>query len=122
MKGNEGQLRQPYRGGQEDRLGALGFAGNALVLWDAQYFDDAIAQLRATGREIADEALRRLSPLQHEHIEVLGRFPFTLPQDLTAGARERLRELGQAAWRTLLFHCCREARVHRSSDRPGGAA
>ena len=97
MKGNEGQLRQPYRGGQEDQLGALGFALNALVLWNAQYLDDAIAQLRATGREIADEDLRRLSPLQHEHIKVLGRFPFTLPQDLTGGARRQLRELGQAA-------------------------
>ena len=34
--GNEGQLRQPYREGQEDQLGALGFALNALVLWNAQ--------------------------------------------------------------------------------------
>jgi TnpA family transposase len=43
--GNQGQLRQPYRDGQEDQLGALGFALNALVLWNAQYLDDAIAQL-----------------------------------------------------------------------------
>jgi TnpA family transposase len=95
--GNEGQLRQPYREGQEDQLGALGFALNALVLWNAQYLDDAIAQLRATGHEITDEDLRRLSPLQHEHIKMLGHFPFTLPQDLTAGARRQLRQLGQAA-------------------------
>jgi hypothetical protein len=67
--GNEGQLRQPYR----DQLGALGFALNALVLWNAQYLDDAIAQLRATGHQITDEDLRRLSPLQHEHIKMLGR-------------------------------------------------
>ena len=33
--GNEGQLRQPYRDGQEDQLGALGFALNSLVLWNA---------------------------------------------------------------------------------------
>jgi len=52
--GNEGHLRQPYRDAQEDQLGALGFALNALVLWNAQYMNDAIEQLHATGHEILD--------------------------------------------------------------------
>ena len=55
VKGIEGQLRQPYGEGQEDQLGALGFALNALVLWNAQYLDDAVAWLCATGHEITDE-------------------------------------------------------------------
>ena len=76
---------------------ALSLALNALVLWNAQYLDDAITQLRATGHEITDEDLRRLSPLLHEHIKMLGHFPFTLPHDLAAGARRQLRELSQAA-------------------------
>ena len=88
---------QPYREGQDDQLGALGFALNALVVWNAQYMADAIAHLRATGHEIADEDLARLSPPQHEHIKMLGHFPFTLPDDLAAGRRRQLRELGQAA-------------------------
>ena len=92
-----GELRQPYREGQEDQLGALGFALNALVLWNAQYLNDAIAQLRAAGHQITDDDLQRLSPLQHEHIKMLGHFPFTLPHDLAAGARRPLRQLGQAA-------------------------
>jgi TnpA family transposase len=92
--GNQGELRQPYREGQEDQLGALGFALNALVLWNAQYMDDAIAYLRATGHEIADEDLERLSPLLHEHIKMLGNFPFTLPHELAAGQRRPLRGLG----------------------------
>jgi hypothetical protein len=83
--GNQGELRQPYREGQEDQLGALGFALNALVVWNAQYMDDAIAYLRATGHEIADEDLKRDSPLQHEHIKMLGNFPFTLPHEIAAG-------------------------------------
>jgi TnpA family transposase len=95
--GNEGQLRQPYREGQEDQLGALGFALNALVLWNAQYLDDAIAQLRAAGHQITDEDLQRLSPLQHAHIKILGHFPFTLPHELIDGRRRQLRELGRAA-------------------------
>ena len=72
-------MRKPYREGQEDQLGALGFVLNALVVWNAQYMDDAIAYLRATGHKIAEEDLERLSPLQHEHIEILGNFSFTLP-------------------------------------------
>jgi Tn3 transposase DDE domain len=83
--GNEGQLRQPYRDGQEDQLGALGFALNALVLWSAQYLDDAIAQLRATVHQITDEDLRRLSPLQHENIKMLGHFPSLCPTSSSMG-------------------------------------
>ncbi len=95
--GNQGELRQPYPEGQEDQLGALGFALNALVLWNAQHLDDAIAYLRATGHEITDEDLQRLSPLQSEHIKMLGNFPFRLPDDLAAGQRRQLRGLGESA-------------------------
>ena len=95
--GNQGQLRQPYRDGQEDQLGALGFALNALVLWNAQYLNDAIAQLRPTGHQITDEDLQRLSPLQHEHIKMLGHFPFALPHELADGQHRQLRQLNEAA-------------------------
>jgi hypothetical protein len=95
--GNQGELRQPYREGQEDQLGALGFALNALVVWNAQYIDDAIAYLRATGHEITEGDLNRLSPLQYEHFKMLGNFPFTLPQELVAGQRRQLRGPGDRA-------------------------
>jgi Tn3 transposase DDE domain-containing protein len=51
----------------------------------------------ATGHQITDEDLERLSPLQHEHIKMLGNFPFTLPHELVDGQHRQLRELGQAA-------------------------
>ena len=89
--GNRGELRQPYREGQEDQLAALGFALNVLVLWNTQYMDDAVNHLRNTGHEISDEHLARLSPLQHEHVLMLGTFPFTLPHELAAGRRRQLR-------------------------------
>lgn len=89
--GNRGELRQPYREGQEDQLAALGFALNVLVLWNTQYMDDAVNHLRNSGREITDEHLARLSPLQHEHVLMLGTFPFTLPHELAAGRRRALR-------------------------------
>jgi hypothetical protein len=71
--GNRGELRQPYRQGQEDQLAALGLALNILVLWNTQYMDDAIGHVRRSGREISDEHLARLSSPQHEHILMLGR-------------------------------------------------
>ena len=80
-----------YREGQEDQLAALGFALNVLVLWNTQYMHDAIGHLRRSGREIRDEHPARLSPLQHEHILMLGTFPFTLPHELADGQRRRLR-------------------------------
>ena len=79
------------REGQEDQLAALGFALNVLVLWNTQYMDDAVGHLRRGGREISHEHLARLSPLQHEHILMLGTFPFTLPHELADGQRRRLR-------------------------------
>lgn len=89
--GNRGELRQPYREGQEDQLAALGFALNVLVLWNTQYMDDAVNHLRASGREINDEHLARLSPLQLDHVLMLGTFPFTLPHELAGGQRRALR-------------------------------
>jgi hypothetical protein len=89
--GNRGELRQPYRQGQEDQLSALGFALNVLVLWNTQYMDDAVTHLRTSGHEINDDHLARLSPLQHEHVLMLGTFPFTLPHELAPGQRRALR-------------------------------
>ncbi len=43
------------------------------------------------GRDILDEDLARLSPLQHEHTTMLGTFQFALPAELDAGQRRALR-------------------------------
>jgi hypothetical protein len=59
--------------------------------------DETLAQPRATGHQITDEEIERLSPLQHEHIKMLGNFPFILPHEFVARQRRLLREVGQAA-------------------------
>lgn len=89
--GNRGELRRPYRQGQEDQLAALGFALNVLSLWNTQYMDDGVEQLKREGAEPADEDLARLSPLVHERTKMLGTFHFALPDSLTAGGRRALR-------------------------------
>ncbi len=65
--GKRGELRQQYREGQEDQLGALGLVLNMIVLWNTSYMEAALNQLRADGFEVRDEDVARLSPLLHEH-------------------------------------------------------
>lgn len=62
-------------------LGALGLALNAVVLWNSPYLDRAAKQLAADGFPVTDDFLARLSPLQFEHINFLGRYAFFRPQE-----------------------------------------
>jgi len=71
--GKHGELRQHCREGQEDQLGALGLVLKMTVLWDTIYMEAALDQLRADGYTVKDEDVARLSPLLHEHINMLGR-------------------------------------------------
>jgi Tn3 transposase DDE domain-containing protein len=77
--GWRGQLRQRYREGQEDQLGALGLVLNGVVLWTTRYMDAALAHLRRTGYPVQEEDVARLSPLQFKHINFLGRYAFSAP-------------------------------------------
>lgn len=67
-------LHPPYREGQEDQLGALGLVVNAIVLWNTRYQNAALDQLRRDGHDAHDDDVRRLSPLGHDHINLLGRY------------------------------------------------
>ena len=61
--GKRGELRQRYREGQEDQLGALGLVVNVIVLWNTIYMDAVLNQLRAEGFDVRSEDVARLSPL-----------------------------------------------------------
>jgi TnpA family transposase len=93
--GKRGELRQRYRQGQEDQLGALGLIVNAIVLWNTIYMDAALKQLRKEGFPVRDEDVARLSPLGHEHINMLGRYAFTLPDLVARGELRPLRDPNQ---------------------------
>ncbi|MFJ3309557.1 Tn3 family transposase [Streptomyces sp. NPDC086549] len=77
--GQRGELRQHYRESMEDQLGALGLALNAVELWNSLYLDRAAKQLAADGFPVTDDLLARLSPLQFDHINFLGRNAFFRP-------------------------------------------
>ena len=90
--GQRGELRQRYREGQEDQLGALGLVVNAVVLWNTRYLDAALAQVRAAGVPVKPEDVERLSPLLLDHINVLGRYEFALKESVRQGHLRPLRE------------------------------
>ena len=75
--GQRGELRQHYREGMEDQLGALGLALNAVVLFNTLYIDAAVKHLAASGFPVTDDLVARLSPLQYDHINFLGSLAFT---------------------------------------------
>ena len=89
--GQRGELRQHYREGQEDQLGALGLVLNMIALWNTIYMESAINQLRKQGEQISDDDVMRLSPLLHEHINMLGRYSFLVPEAVANGELRPLR-------------------------------
>ena len=89
--GKRGELRQRYHEGQEDQLGALGLVVNIIVLWNTLYINAALQQLEQEGFEIQSEDIARLSPLVFEHINVLGRYAFSLPEAVSRGELRPLR-------------------------------
>ena len=95
--GKRGELRQRYREGQEDQLGALGIVVNLVVLWNTICMDAALDQLRAEGHEVLPEDIAHLSPLGFKHINMLGRYAFTLPEAVTRGEFRPLRNPATAA-------------------------
>jgi hypothetical protein len=85
-------IRQRYREGQEDQLGALGLVVNAVVLWNTRYLDVALMQARASGMVVKPEDVERLSPLLLDHVNVLGRYEFVLTKSVRQGKLRPLRD------------------------------
>lgn len=89
--GRRGELRQRYREGQEDQLGALGLVVNIIVLWNTLYMTAVLERLRQHRYPVQDEDLARLSPLIFDHINMLGRYSFAVPEEVARGELRPLR-------------------------------
>lgn len=92
LHGQRGELRQRYREGQEEQLGALGLVVQASVLWNTMYLEAALNQLRAAGMEGNPEDVVRLSPLIHKHMHFQGRYSFALAEAVARGDLRPLRD------------------------------
>ena len=81
--GRRGELRQPYREGQEEQLGALGLIVNTIVVYNTIYTQRAVDHIAATtSSEPRDEDIERLSPLGSDHTTLTGRYRVLLPAPL----------------------------------------
>jgi hypothetical protein len=61
------------------------------VLWNTRYMNAALEKLRAQGYPVLDEDVARLSPFVREHLNVVGKYSFLLP-DLGEGGFRELRD------------------------------
>jgi Tn3 transposase DDE domain len=62
-----------------------GLAVNVIVLWNTLYINAALEQLAREGHHVTPEDVARLSPLVFEHINLLGRYAFSVPEAVTRG-------------------------------------
>ena len=90
--GNKGELRQRYREGMENQLDALGLVVNAIVLWNTRYMEVALTELRQAGEPVLAEDVVRLTPPLYGHVNMLGKYDFTLPEEVARGQLRRLRD------------------------------
>ncbi len=92
--GKRGELYQRYREGQEDQLSALGLVVNIIVLWNTIYINinAVVEQLRREGKQVLDEDVARLSPLAYDHINMLGRYSFAIPDSVIRGELRPLHD------------------------------
>ena len=95
--GERGEIRSPLRQGQEEQLGYLGLALNAVVHWNDIYMQEAIGQLRADGMNVRPDDLAHPSPLIWRHLNALGRYDFSLPDTVLNGGLRPLRN-PNSAW------------------------
>ncbi len=65
---------------------------NVILLWNTIYMDAALNQLRAEGFDVRAEDAARLSPLGFDHINMLGRYAFILPDQIARGELRPLRD------------------------------
>ncbi|WP_142238909.1 Tn3 family transposase, partial [Bacillus cereus] len=86
MYGKKGILHQNYREGQEDQLGALGLVVNAIVVWNTRYMEAALDTIQENDVVIDKKDIQRLSPVGHEHINIVGRYSFHLPEEVENGS------------------------------------
>jgi hypothetical protein len=62
-----------------------------IVLWNTIYMQAALEQLRAAGFPVLESDVAHLNPHVHEHINMLGRYSFAVPESVTRGELRPLR-------------------------------
>ena len=75
-------------------MGALGLVLNIITLWNTIYIEAAVNQLREEGFPVFDEDVSRLSSFSDGHMNMLGRYSFSMPDEVKRGELRPLRKSG----------------------------
>ncbi len=93
MYAKKGELYKATREGQEDQLNALGLVSNAIVLWNTIYMEAALEAIQSAGYVVNENDKKRLSPLMHGHITIVGKYFFNIPQEVEEGKLRPLQPM-----------------------------
>ena len=63
-----------------------------VVYWNTLYMQAALEQLKSEGYPVLEADVERLSPLIHSHINMLGRYQFSVPDEVSKGMLRPLRD------------------------------
>jgi hypothetical protein len=88
----QAEIKNPLRQGQEEDLGVFGLVLNIITHWNAVYIQEVVRQLAKEGVAIDTADQAPLSPVMWRHINFLGRYDFSLPDDVAEGRLRQLRK------------------------------
>lgn len=89
--GERGEIKNPLRQGQEEDLGVFGLVLNIITHWNAVYIQEVVRQLAEEGVAVDPADQARLSPVMWRHNNFLGRYDFSLPDDVAEGGLRQVR-------------------------------
>jgi len=102
---HEGAIRRRHLEQQTEQAWCLTIVTNAVVTWTTEYYGLAVGEMRAKGRQVADEILAHISPAHSENVNFFGSITVDIEHELAkldpSGYRP-LRERNSAAASILL--------------------
>lgn len=63
-----------------------------IVLWNTRYTQRILKEMQATHEAVYADDVDRLSPLGFDHITILGRYHFVVPESVRRGEFRPLRQ------------------------------
>ena len=88
-----GTVTKPHLADQTDQAWCLTVLTNSVITWVSEYYQLAVQQLRAAGRDVPDELLAHISPAHSENVNFFG--------VITVDVEAELAKLDGGGWRPL---------------------
>jgi len=81
---------------------------NVLVYWNALYMQQVVDQLKQEGMKIEPDGLSRALPLLFSHINMNGKYTFTIPKEVKKRRAKTMRDAQRTVptpHHSFSFHC-----------------